>query len=159
MIREATTEDIAAIAALHLASMQELQGLLPQGFGEGFAEAVTVEDIAGEFAEALGDEDYICIVACADNGELLGFCRAFVESYSDDLLSAPYLTIEYVEVAGSARGMGLGAKLLERIEQIAAERSIDCLELRVWQGNMAAIALYGKCGFSAIETRMAKRIG
>ena len=56
-------------------------------------------------------------------------------------------------VAPSARGRGVGARLLEHIAQAAAARGCARLSLEVREDNRAAIALYRKQGFRELCLR------
>ena len=63
----------------------------------------------------------------------------------------PVINIHDVVVLQDFRGMGLGKKLLEKVENIARERGCCKLTLEVLSGNEVAAGLYRKYGFTGYE--------
>lgn len=55
--------------------------------------------------------------------------------------------IKRMYVAPPARGRGLGARILARLEQAAAERGLGHLRLETGVRNHAALAVYRRAGF------------
>jgi ribosomal protein S18 acetylase RimI-like enzyme len=60
----------------------------------------------------------------------------------------PLVNVHDVVVAASHRGQGIGAQMLEKVEQIARARGACKLTLEVLSGNRSAIALYQRIGFA-----------
>jgi len=60
-----------------------------------------------------------------------------------------------IAVAPSARGQGLGDRLLQRLEAIARARGLTEMRLEVRQDNAAAIALYERRGYQRFGERLA----
>ena len=52
-----------------------------------------------------------------------------------------------LHVAARARGRGVGDVLMRRLDEVWRARGVRQVELEVWRGNAAAIALYEKHGF------------
>ena len=53
--------------------------------------------------------------------------------------------------AGRARGLGIGRRLLARLEQEAADRNISTLRLETNRALVEAIAMYEHAGFRRVE--------
>jgi ribosomal protein S18 acetylase RimI-like enzyme len=58
-------------------------------------------------------------------------------------------------VAPSARGLGLGDRLLQRLESIARARGLAEMRLEVRQDNVVAMALYERRGYQRFGKRCA----
>jgi ribosomal-protein-alanine acetyltransferase len=58
-----------------------------------------------------------------------------------------------IAVAPSARGQGLGNRLLQRLESIARARGLAEMRLEVRKDNDAAIALYERRGYQRFDER------
>jgi GNAT superfamily N-acetyltransferase len=66
-------------------------------------------------------------------------------------LDTPVAEIKSMYVAPNARGHGLGRRLLERLEDIAAARGCGAVRLDTASHLTAAIALYRSCDYQEIE--------
>ncbi|MBP9904466.1 MAG: GNAT family N-acetyltransferase [Rhodoferax sp.] len=60
----------------------------------------------------------------------------------------PLVNVHDVVVAGSHRGLGIGAQMLATVEHIARQRGACKLTLEVLSGNRSAVALYQRIGFA-----------
>ena len=60
----------------------------------------------------------------------------------------PLVNVHDVAVAPSHRGQGIGAQMLDLVEQIARERGACKLTLEVLSGNTGASRLYSRIGFA-----------
>jgi len=156
-VRTAVAADLPALIALNAHVIEQLTAEPPAGFRGDSAAAPDAAQLENEFQAALADDGHLLLLAELD-GRLAGSAFGSVEDYSDELLEAPYLTVQYVAVSPAARGQGVAQALLGALEHRARERGLSVLELRVWSNNRAAIELYVKQGYSPIEQRMAKRI-
>jgi ribosomal protein S18 acetylase RimI-like enzyme len=65
-------------------------------------------------------------------------------------LGTPIAEVKSMYVAPAARGRGLGRRLLERLEAIAAEHGCRAVRLDTASHMTAAIALYRDLGYSEI---------
>jgi len=166
-VRFATPADLPAIAALHAEATADMTRFVPPGFGQTFLEtAHDAHEAKLMFSGKIAQEDGFLLVAeltadgnaHADRGtRLAGFLVAHIEEYGDDLLSAPFLTIEDVVVA-RPRVLGVGAALIVAAEDIACQRGITQIDLLVWAANAPARALYEKLGYGVLEERRGKRL-
>jgi ribosomal protein S18 acetylase RimI-like enzyme len=156
-IRSGAPGDVESIAALHIQARASLHSIAPAGFGTALAEPPALTEVAGEFSEALGDEDAVLLVAEV-GGTLAGFLLGAIERHGDDLVEAPFLTVQYLAVKESQRGKRVGAALLVELEKVAREKRIATVDLLVWERNDAAVALYERAGYVTLERRLVKRI-
>jgi ribosomal protein S18 acetylase RimI-like enzyme len=158
-VRPATEADLEAIALLHLSAARALTALLPAGFGKHFLSALPEpEQMIAEFRERLEDTAGALVLIAEYRGLFAGYLTSAIEDYSDELLSAPFMTIEYIVVRPEACGKGVGAELIRAAEAAARARGITQVDLLVWSDNLPARALYRRLGYSVIEERMAKRL-
>ncbi len=75
----------------------------------------------------------------------------------DELMSrAPSAHLEAIVVAPEARGSGLGRRLLERAEALAADRGAQSLSLHVFANNHRARSLYDASGYDSELIRATK---
>ena len=157
-IRVAAKNDIQAIVNLFSITRGELAQLTHEGCTGTIMEKQLFEDLLAEFKERLEDDSCLAYVAENEHG-LAGFITAAVESCSDELIGAPFLTIEFVETAPTARGQGVATALISVVEKWAVEHEIEFIDLLVWDSNIPAAKLYEKLGYSTLERRMVKRVG
>lgn len=123
-IRRAEHSDIAFIAALEKETFS-----LPQ------SEAA--------FAEMLGKEDHILLVATQD-GEPIGYVCAYTVCRESDILT--------IAVSPSARRCGAGRALIEALANALLGES-DAIFLEVRQSNAPARALYALMNFCEVGVR------
>ena len=62
-----------------------------------------------------------------------------------------FAEVKRMWVDTSVRGMGLGRRLLERLEAIARERGIGILRLETNDSLQEAQALYRSCGYREVD--------
>jgi ribosomal protein S18 acetylase RimI-like enzyme len=161
-IRTAEERDLAGIAKLHAAVNRELGQLVPEGCTGTILDEQDADEVLAEFTERLEDESCLVYVAELDgaNGkrELAGFLTAAVEGFSDSLIGAPFITIEFVETALSARGQGVATALIKAVEQLAKKQGVEYIDLLVWESNTSAARLYEELGYTTLERRLVKRV-
>jgi ribosomal protein S18 acetylase RimI-like enzyme len=149
--------DKKKIANLHFLMIHnELQKITPS-ICQYFDLTLAKEDVEETFQEMIDDPEHDVMVALVD-GKFAGYVALWKEEYPDDLVPAPYTTIEYLEVDPEFSHLGVGQKLMEEAERIAREKKHPYLELLVWETNEKAIRLYEKNGFSPIVRRMVKKL-
>ena len=149
--------DKKKIANLHFLMIHnELKKITPS-ICQFFDLTLAKEDVEETFQEMMDDLSHDVMVALVD-GKFAGYVALWKEEFPDDLLSAPYTTIEYLEVDPAFSQFGVGQKLMEEAERIAREKKHSYIELLVWETNQKAIHLYEKNGFSPIVRRMVKKL-
>jgi ribosomal-protein-alanine N-acetyltransferase len=92
-----------------------------------------------EFAEFIRDEN----VFLTGTEHAFALCRIALDE-------AELLTLC---VHPDTRRAGLGIRLLEQIERMAAERGAVCVFLEVAEDNEAAQSLYARCGYTTTGLR------
>ena len=156
-IRPATAGDLDNLVALHLASLDQmasgahaLQRLRTGSFP-------TEDEVREVLAEALtSDEMFLAVAEHGD--ELAGMLAAIRESFGDELLAAPFLTVYHIATKPTHAGRGVAGALMQYLERLARNAGIGTIELLVWSTNATAIGLYEKLGYEVLEHRMAKRL-
>lgn len=156
-VRAAGPSDVEFIAGLHLAALRTLNVLAPDGYGSALQEPPPADEVIAEFAGLIDDAAAILLV-CETEGELSGFVLGAIEVHGDDLLDAPFITVQYLAVAEKFRKQGIADQLLRELEAEAARRGIGTIDLLVWESNTAARSLYEKRGYATLERRMVKRL-
>ena len=114
--RSAEAADLPVIVKLHASVNRELAKLTHEGCTGTIMDEQDEEALLTEFKERLGDEACLMYVAEVEGapsyGVLAGFITATVEEYSDELIGAPFITIEFVETTPEARGQGVATALI-----------------------------------------------
>ena len=103
------------------------------------------------------DPDHDIIVAC-NKDKIIGFLSIVTENYTDDLVPAPFSTIEYIEVEPDFQSVGIGQILIEEAERIAYSKGHKYIDGLVWETNEKVKRLNEKNGFCTIERRMVKKL-
>jgi len=94
-------------------------------------------------------------------------CQSELEYNNDDSddddpradVSRPYLTMANLVVKESARGLGLGRALLQKVEEIARDEwEVREMVLIVDGSNSAAISLYTSMGYVEVGRKMDKEM-
>ena len=140
MIRPATSADADTIAEIHVAAWEgSYRGMLPDvEFTKRPLERRRIQ-----WREWLGEDEHVVLVACAENGEILGFAGA-------RLLDPPaggfesYLATLYLRP--ERKGQGLGKILLRSIARELAMLGANNMALRTLRLNAVARAFYEKFG-------------
>jgi ribosomal protein S18 acetylase RimI-like enzyme len=145
------------IANLHFLMIHNDMQKLTPSICQYFDLTLSKEDVEESIQEMIDDPNHDVMVAQVD-GKFAGYVSLWKEEYPDDLVPAPYTTIEYLEVDPEFSHLGVGQKLMEEAERIAREKKHPYLELLVWETNEKAIRLYEKNGFSPIVRRMVKKL-
>ncbi len=154
-VRLATHKDVPVIASLYIKALKELSNLLPEGFGRGLKEPTDFEEEMEYFTYILDDPDVILFVA-EERAKIIGFIMGIISREPDDLLSPPYLRLQYLYVDEAFRGLGVAKALIKKLENWVLENGINIVELRVWNTNTPARTLYQSLGYKPLEFRMVK---
>ena len=121
-IRAAKQEDVASIVTLHSEVTKLMHQISPNGFGEALESPLDIEEENESFARALNDEETVVLVA-EHGGKVVGFIMGVIEMHPDDLLSAPYLTVQYLYVDEKLRCTGIGKSLMKDVENKTYKRT------------------------------------
>ena len=94
------------------------------------------------------------LVARDEDGRVLGWCALSPISRRPVYAG---VTEESVYVAASARGRGIGRRLLEAMAKASEDAGIWTMQTGIFPENKASIALHEACGFRIVGTR--ERVG
>ena len=146
IIRPATEEDAAHIAAIHAASWRDAyaQILAPE-----FLSECIESDRLAVWSQRLRDrhEDQLVNVAC----DSTGLMQAFVCSYCD-LDPIWGSLIDNLHVRPQARGQGIGERLFRNAaKQISTKASTSGLHLWIFEANVAGLRFYKRLGGLVVE--------
>ncbi|MDM0114640.1 GNAT family N-acetyltransferase [Variovorax sp. J22R133] len=154
LVRQASPEDCAAIARVHVASWQSAyRNLLPAEFLAG----LSVEDRESLWRKAIQQGAPQLLVAC-DGGEVLGFTAFGATRDRDAAPSCMELWAIYLRP--DAWGLGMGRALwLDARERIRASGATKA-SLWVIEGNAQAMRFYEAAGFTPeASSRQAFELG
>jgi len=157
VIRKAENEDIKEITKLHTMIAEEYAPTIVPAICHYSDIVVTSEEQENVIREMMEDPDNDILVACIE-GKIVGMLSLVTETYSDDLLKAPFSTIEFIEVYPEFQTKGIGQAFMLEAEKLAKEKGHQYLELQVWEGNEKANKLYQKNSFQPITQRMVKKL-
>jgi len=160
-IRAATAADLPAIVELAMALGRQHQGYDPERFTiDAFgATPVLIEQTYRDFfAEALGDASSVLYVGDR-SGEVVGYVFGRVEEASFIDLSPRAGWIHDIYVAGSARGEGLGERLLDHAVAALRGHGVREIMLSVSPMNEPGRRLFEGRGFGVtmLECRLRTR--
>jgi ribosomal protein S18 acetylase RimI-like enzyme len=141
MIRNASPDDAAGIASLHVASWRSTyHAELPAEFLAG----LDVADRAEQWRVRLGAQQTVVLVE-ADEGSIVGFC-ACGPSRDDDADPVTTWEIFALHVSPDLKGTGMGRRLFEEALRAGRTRSASTLTLWVVRTNLGARRFYERRG-------------
>jgi len=146
VIRPATEADVAAIAAIHVASWRDAYAdILAADYLSGPIET----DRLAIWSERLRERPpaQLVDIACDPAGNALGFVCGFRD------FEPPWGSlIDNLHVFPDARSQGLGERLLRGAARRLAATGIDSgLPLWVFEANVSAVRFYRRLGGSVVE--------
>ncbi len=157
-IRTATETDLAPLVRLWTETTALMCEIAPPGFGESLREPVEPAQQEAHFIKDLHDPDAILLVAEIE-GSVVGLATGAIEKYTDDLLTAPFLTIDGVVVDSAHRRKGIAAELVCELENRARSRGVRQADALVFEGNEPSRSLLRTFGYRPLETRVGKVLG
>ncbi len=137
MIREITSADNAAIAAIIRKNLEDADLAIP---GTAY-----FDEALDRFSDIYGKDDARYYVYTKEGKVVggIGFAR-FLSSPDTAELQKLYLD-------DSVKGMGLGYKLIEHVEEAMRQAGFSKSYLETHDNLQAAIHIYKKCGYREIE--------
>ena len=148
-LRPATSADAGAVAKLganvfsatfgHTVTQEQLDRYLNESY--------SVEAIVKDIQDAQKD----LVVATSTDGTVLGFAlltRGSSEPCVDDLEDKVELQRIYIDT--KAHGLGIGKKLIIRLEDMAREQGFKHMWLGVWEENHKARSVYERQGYRRV---------
>lgn len=116
----------------------------PMGGGEPLSDVVRHNLI-----DTIVSLPYVFSVLCYIDNKPAGLVNC-IEGFST-FACAPVVNIHDVVVTSTYRGLGINAKMFEKVELIAKQRGACKLTLEVLEGNKPAQQAYIKAGFEGYE--------
>ncbi len=157
VIRKAQKEDITQIAKLRAMITGEYAPTIVPAICQYSDIVVTNEEEENFIKEMMEDPDYDVMVACIEEN-IVGMLSVVTETCSDDLIKAPYSTIEFMEVYPEFQSSGIGQAFIVEAEKLAKAKGHKYLELLVWVTEEKAIKLYEENSFQPITQQMVKKL-
>jgi len=145
-VRPANEEDHPAVERLLRQIAQLHADLRPDVFRPASQKYDTAR-----YCGLLRDPDTPVLVAQDGRGEVLGYAMLQVKAVAEGhpvLLPRQMLYVDDLCVDETARGLGVGALLMEAVRALAKSRGITKIELNVWECNEGALAFYERLGFA-----------
>ena len=148
-IRPATPSDVAAILELlpRLAAFPIPPERRPEDLWRGDAELLRRWSV-GEAPQ--------CIVSVAVDGDQAIVGAAMAQMREELISHDPSAHLEVLVVRADVEGHGIGARLVEAIEEAVRNRGAASLTLHVFAGNARARAVYDRLGFAGELIRYIK---
>ncbi|MDA1079841.1 MAG: GNAT family N-acetyltransferase [bacterium] len=142
-VRRATKADAGVIAQIHVRTWQEAyKNLMPAAA----LQALSISDRAQKWREILSDSEHnVYVIEVAERVVGFGGCG---ESRDDDA-STSVGEIYAIYLDHTKMRMGLGKKLLERLEAVLQSAGFDSATLWVLDGNVSARRFYEAHGWFA----------
>jgi ribosomal protein S18 acetylase RimI-like enzyme len=132
-VREATTEDMPLV------------GRMLDAFNAEYGHATLGPDwVAARTAKLIAGGDTAVLLHGEEGLALLRFRDALWSEGREAYLSELYVVPE-------RRGEGIGRALMEAVFALCRERGADTVDLNTTVDDHAALALYGKLGFTNLE--------
>ena len=157
VIRKAQKEDIAQIAKLRAMITGEYALTFVPSICQYSDIVVTNEEQEKIIKEMMEDPNHEVMVACIEDN-IVGMLSVVTETCSDDLIKAPYSTIDFMEVYPEFQSSGIGQAFLVEAEKLAKAKDHKYLEHLVWVTEEKAIKLYKENSFQPITQQMVKKL-
>ncbi len=154
MISIVETKDYKIISKLN----EEVQNLHARLHPEVF-KAYNNEAIELEFKNFLSDPNCKCFLAKNDESAI-GYIFCFIRAINENAFHYSFKTIyiDQLTVLEKYRRSGVGKLLLEQVEHLAKEHSIEKIELDHWSSNDVAARYFRKNGYQLYKERLFKLI-
>jgi ribosomal protein S18 acetylase RimI-like enzyme len=149
-IRQATPADSLLLSSLSV----DVQSLHVEHHPDIFRAPQSKDFAKSFFEEALGDSTTSIFIA-EDEGESLGYilCNLIERQETPFTFAIRYLMIDQISVRPVARGRGVGAELLRRVEELAKEQGVQKIQLGSWDFNIDAHRFFERHGFTKFHYR------
>lgn len=153
-VREATPEDVPALADLKLATFREtfLEGFRiaypPEDLARFEAETYASSRIAGEIADP-SHRTWVVDDRGGPAGRLIGYAHIGPCKLPHDDVRDGHMELYQLYLRRSAQGSGLGKRLLEQALDHLRPGGLP-IWLGVWSGNAKAQSVYAARGFKVV---------
>ncbi len=154
-IRPATKADAEAISALN----REIQGIHAKAIARHFKEAGPDTFPPEEIATLISRPQSLFLIAHLASSPA-GYVHAEIIRRPETSIQYAYdmIYIHSIGVSAAHRRLGVGTRLLDRVEEIAKSLGIASIALDVWSFNREARAFFSKAGLHAVHERLSKQL-
>ncbi len=153
-LRRATAADLTTVCDL----AQELNMLHHQAWPQLFAPPATPSIDGAHWHDSIVAPGRAAFLA-EQAGVALGFITAAIADETHSLRQPMRVgRVNSICVLPSARGLGLGTRLMAEAEQWASSQGAVDMQLVVWQFNEGAVRLYQELGYAIRSHTMGKRL-
>lgn len=155
VVRIAATEDLGALGALGAKLVEQHHAFdaarffLPERVAEGYA---------WWLGQELARPEVVVLVATLEE-RVVGYAYGRLEERDWNLLLDPCGRLHDVWVEPEARGVGLGAALVEGMAKALKDKGAERLVLTSAEGNTGAHALFERLGFRRTMIEMTRELG
>lgn len=148
MIREATSSDFDAIAAL------EKQVFIMHF--ESRPDIINKNPFNQEYYDKCLEDEHMKMFVFEENGSIIGYCKTVTQHYEEHPVfnDMTVLEINSMCVDEKARGKHVGRRLFDKAKAYAQEIKAARLELTVWNFNKNAREFYEHLGMTTRTLRM-----
>ncbi len=150
MIRQATSDDLSALAALYKELTISDHGLRPDR-----SEIPDDAECEKRVRKYLNSNGFFGVICHDDGGTIDGYAAYMTTTAA----AGKFLVIVNVVVAEGSRRKGIGTELLNRLFELAKELHCATVTLDTLPENAAALSFYKKMGLSVGSVHLEKRIG
>lgn len=149
-IRQATIDDAALFASIAQSTFVDTFGAdnTPEDMAQYCAESFSLENQRRELA----DTRHTVLIA-ERNGDVVGYAMLRAGNAPECVADRDAIEIARLYSVARVIGTGVGAALMQRCLDVAAERGHRSVWLGVWEHNPRAIAFYEQWGFADVGTK------
>lgn len=152
MITISQTSDHQLVASL-AEGVQNLHHALQPELFKPFDKDATIKAMEGFFADP-ACRAYVAYEKNVPVGYIIAYVREGRENAFHYAVRSVY--VDQVAVLKEYQRSGVGARLLETVEELAKEHAIAKLELDHWTANVVAAAYFRKNGYALKKERLYK---
>lgn len=157
IIREATTHDLEALFRLYT----EFHEFHVRGVPDRLlkADSSRIAEVHAAIQKTIENKDAVIFVAEVD-GQLVGLGEVYMREDSLNPLKVQYKYghLQSMIVTEAYRGIGIGTRMLEAVEQWAKEKSAAEVRLNTWEFREGPLGFYEKRGYNTLRRTLVRKL-
>lgn len=144
MIRLCTLEDVDKLREIAIETYRETfkHASNEEDLQKFFNDSYSIKKLSSEI-EDVNSETYFY----EKDNKILAYLKINISTSQTEDMGEEYLEIQRIYVRKSAKGQGIGQKIMKFAEELAQEKGKKKIWLGVWENNFAAQKFYEKQGF------------
>jgi ribosomal protein S18 acetylase RimI-like enzyme len=152
-VQVAGAERVADLRSLYLALLEHDRVHSPVPMNEPGERAWLAR--RATYLQAFSEDRAVLLVAERDRA-LVGYALVLVHAANDDTfaLAPAFAELYSLSVAPAARGVGIGSRLMDAVDEVIAARSLRALTVAVTVGNEHALRFYRRRGLVPTELQL-----